>query len=568
MFDEIPWTPSVYVPTNEDTGIKSIDGKSVKKLIFNTYNDYYTYQKDCDANVLENNVKPEIQFLAERYAHIPDDQMETPNLRIYCLDIEVHSDKFPTAAKAAYPVTLISIYDNLKNQTFSFGLRPYDGKYKDEKFLKYFNCKDEETLLKMFFRFIEKYPCDVITGWNVQDFDLLYLINRCKNVFGEDTRLFKSFSPIKNVRTWEAANGKDTNVDIAGVSILDMMDLYKWYSPKKLERYSLDFVCKYELEKGKVDYSEYKDLRDVYEKNWNLYVEYNIIDAYRVAQLEEKLGYIKLVQSLSLLCKVSMKTYHAQTQLIEGLFLTYFRRNNLCAPHFFGGKQESYEAAYVKEPQPGKFEWVCDIDIQSSYPSHIITLNMSVETYYGRISDITEDSMVHFVKKKEFPIFHITLKNGRDTKMEGEALSRFNQALERHLLAIAPCGTVFSTSKVGVLADIERQVFSKRIEIKGKMSKMKKSLPELRGKDEKKAKEEIGQYNALQNALKIMLNAAFGITSVPYSRYFNTSISEAITSCGRQTVKAGERFVNELLNEPTEELTKIINEIKTAVGAK
>jgi hypothetical protein len=193
---------------------------------------------------------------------------------------------------------------------------------------------------------------------------------------------------------------------------------------------------------------------------------------------------------------------------------------------------------------------------------------MSVETYYGRISDITEDSMVHFVKKKEFPIFHITLKNGRDIKMEGEALSRFNAALERHLFAIAPCGTVFSTSKVGVLADVERQVFSKRIEIKGKMSKLKKTLSELRGKDEKKAKEKIGQYDALQNALKIMLNAAFGITSVPYSRYFNTSISEAITSCGRQTIKAGERFVNELLNEPTEELLKIISEIKTAVGAK
>jgi hypothetical protein len=63
-----------------------------------------------------------------------------------------------------------------------------------------------------------------------------------------------------------------------------------------------------------------------------------------------------------------------------------------------------------------------------------------------------------------------------------------------------------------------------------------------------------------------MLNAAFGITSVPFSRYFNTSISEAITSCGRQTVKAGEIFVNNLFNNPNDDLLKIISNIKTVLN--
>ena len=94
------------------------------------------------------------------------------------------------------------------------------------------------------------------------------------------------------------------------------------------------------------------------------------------------------------------------------------------------------------------------------------------------------------------------------------------------------------------------------------MIKMKKSLSVLRNDDLKNTKEKINQYHSLQLALKLVLNGFFGIMSVPYSRYFNINIAEAITSCGRQTIKNGERFVNELLNEPSQELIDIINKIK------
>jgi hypothetical protein len=52
-----------------------------------------------------------------------------------------------------------------------------------------------------------------------------------------------------------------------------------------------------------------------------------------------------------------------------------------------------------------------------------------------------------------------------------------------------------------------------------------------------------------------MLSLVF--LSVPYSRYFNTHIAEAITSCGRHTIKSGEKFCNDLLNDPTDELLDV-----------
>ena len=562
MFDSIEWSP--YIFENDPEGkIKTVTGKTVSRKDFLSYSEYQSY---CTSNTecYENQVRPDIQFLVNRYYGIDDDVFEVPKLRIYSIDIEVHSTTGDWSGidNALYPVTCCSIHDNIENKTTTYGIKPYNGEYKDKDFLKYVYCNTEEQLLTNIFNHFQKKPPDVITGWNVIDFDIMYLINRAKNVFGEETSLYRKLSPIGIVRSWKSKSG-GMNIDVAGVTLLDYMQLYKWYSPSKLEKYSLDFVSTYELQKGKVDYSaEYEDLRELYNNDWDLYIKYNITDSLRVAQLEEKLGYIKLVQALSLLCKAPMKYYNAMTQLIEGLMLTHFRRKGKCAPRFLGGHQEHFEAAFVKEPIVGRYDWVVDLDIVSSYPTAIITMNMSPETYYGSISGFTEQEIIHNVRKKKFSSFSMITSTGNTKTINGDQLETFNKALEKKLLCIAPCGSVFTTSKVGVLAEVVRHLFDKRVEIKGKMIKLKKSLPDLRGDNALKAKERIAQLHSLQWALKIIANAVFGITAVPYSRYFNHDIAKAIVSCGRVTRAAGEYCVNELLNGHNEDLQKILDQIK------
>jgi len=275
---------------------------------------------------------------------------------------------------------------------------------------------------------------------------------------------------------------------------------------------------------------------------------YNRVDCKRVDQLEDKLGYIRLIQALSLLTKCPMKFYAAMTHLIEGALLTHYRRNNMCAPYFAGGTQEGFEAAYVKEPQVGMHDWVIDIDITSSYPSHIITLNMSNETYFGRIIDITEDRIIQQTRNRDFSKFTIIKLTGPVT-FEGDRLNKFNDALNRGLFAIAPCGSVFLTKPKGVLADVEQNIFAKRKDVKNKMKELRHQAAE---KEDLKERERLEirakELFSLQWAIKILLNAIFGITAVPYSRYFNTNIAEAITSCGRHTIKQGQVFVNDYYN--------------------
>lgn len=567
LYDQVQWVPYVYVASS-DTSSKTltIDGKPVVRKGFSNYFDYAEF---CKTNMTyEDNVKPEIQFLAERYHNIPDDELVAPSLKVYSIDIEVHTeDSDPLHGwkpeSADCKVVLISIHDMSSNKTTTFGLHPYTGKYSKEKFLDYIQCKSEEVLLLNFFNFMNRTSPDVITGWNISQYDLPYLINRIKNLFGEESNIYNKLSPIGTVRMWERE--KMYNIDIAGVHILDYIDLYKWYSPNRIENYRLETVAQYELEKGKVDYSEYKDLRTLYKENWDLYVTYNIIDALRVSQLEEKLGYIKQVQSLSLLTRVPMKFFRMVTNLLEGLFLVHLKRNNLCAPHLYGGSQEGYEGAYVKEPQRGLHGWLTSWDITSSYPTAIITLNMSLETYFGRILNMTEESVIERTKKRNFPDFEMMKEGIGRVRMSGKKLETFNKALEKRLLCIAPCGSVFATKPNGIMSNVEHNLFLQRIEIRNKMTKLKKTLLELRGDNLIKTKEKINQLNNLQNAYKTMLNSMYGGLAVPYSRWFNKNIAEAITSCGRHTMHMGEKIINQIIDEYLRDKStqSIINSIDT-----
>lgn len=562
---EIDWTPYLFVPsTEEDRDAKTIFGKPVQKKTFQTFYNYSKFlEEHKKPSLSENNVRNEIQFLAERYYGIPDEDMYVPKLKVYYFDIETSSNEgFPDVQNPQDPITLISVRDSITGTTYTFGYDNINNKYYGghsaidydiPEDVKYFRCQDEETLMKRFFNFMYKFPCDVLSGWNIWAFDLPYIVNRAIVLFGEEEgrKLYSKMSTINRVSVWKAKKYTDVlNIDIAGMTILDYYDVYKWYG-KNLERYTLEYVSQTELGVGKLS-NPYDNLNDLADREWSRFTDYNVIDCKRVNDLEDKLGYIKMIQALSLLCKSPMRNYNAQTQLIEGLMITYYRRNGLCAPYFAGGEQAPFAAAHVKEPQKGMHEWVVDIDITSSYPSHIIALNMSVETFFGRITRMEEAAVVDYTKKRSFPSFKMSREKEGKWELEefdGIKLKKFNAALKKGLLAIAPCGSVFTTKTPGVVAKVEKAVFFKRKEVKGKKSEWHDKAQECELEEDKKdCLEKKMQAHSLQLALKIMMNAFFGILSVPYSRYFNTHIAEAITSCGRHTIKQGQHFCNDLLN--------------------
>jgi len=592
------WVPYVFIPTEQNTGVKSIFGGNVYKKQFNHYKEYSQYQKNTD-DIFENSVQPSIQYLTEQYTD--NDDLELPDLHICDIDIETpHNDGFPDVERVPAPIVLISIIDESAKRTV-FGIGDYDGINKIK--VDYIKCSSEPDLLTRFFEFMHRERYDVITGWNVAPdskmnkyggFDIPYIIRRSIKIFGESGSIHHKLSPIGIVRIWESSNTREPvyNVDIAGVSIIDYLGLYKWFSFNNLESYRLDYVAEIELKKHKLDYSEYDTMYEFYEKDWDKFVDYCINDSDLVYELEQKLGYIKLAQMLTCYCGCQMKNYNASVPLIEGLMLKHFRKNGLCAPKLHGGSQKWFPAAYVKEPFVGMHKDVVDLDIASSYPTHIIILNMSLETYFGRIigfldKEVKDDLIRHYetntgiheplhegrpiykmnveyTRKKKYPPFMMLNKENRYIEYTGERLENFNKALERKLLCIAPNGAVFKTKPNGVIAHVEQKTFEERVKQKGLKSKYKnliKSDPE----NAEHWAEMAQNRHVLQWAIKILINSMFGVMGVPYCRYHNIHMAEAITSCGRHTIQQCEVFVDELLNNPTEEMNNIVDEIKNEI---
>lgn len=563
FYDEIYWTPYCFIDDiNGD--VDTIWGTKASRRDFNSNTEYQNFCKNRD-NVYENKMVPVVQFLSERYHNIQIEDIDPPKLKKYSVDIEVdvpENSPFPDLENPIYEISLITVTDIDTGKAYTFGFKPFKNKTKYD--VEYFSCSSEKILLKSFFGWWQKNYPDVITGWNINadfkvnltgGFDLPYIINRTKVLFGEKTFLYKKLSPLGKVNIFKKESTDTFIVNIEGVSILDYFALYKWYSPKNLEDYKLETVAQHELDEGKLEYQG--SLSKLLNTQWDKYVEYNIKDTYIIKKLEEKLGYIQLAQFVTMLCRCPLKMYSSTTNLIEGLMLTRFRRNNQCAPYFEGGRQEAYEAAYVKTPISGLYKWLFSLDIASSYPFSIITLNMSIETLYGKIIGMSEDDVMKYTEKKEFPEF-IMLKDKRRVKIRNDVLKIFNSAVKKKLFSIAPTGAIFLNSPKGVFASMERDVYLKRKEVKRQMFEETRKYNET-GIEEHKRK--MDNLNTLQKSLKIVINGAYGCTAVPYSRYFSPIIAEAVTAVGRKSLRSGEEFTNYILNNPTNEIKNILMEI-------
>jgi len=228
----LDFVPYVFIKNTEKAAdAHGIFNEPVMKETYKTYFEYITNTKN-KSNLHENRIKPEIQFLVDRYYQIPDDELQVPKLRIFYWDIEVYcGDKrgFPHPKIAEDPIVLMSVLSSINNKIITFGTKDYHS----ENGNLYIKCADEKDLIIRFLSFMNKADYDVLSGWNIRNFDIPFLINRIKREFKDQPEIFNQLSPINNINIWTSKLG-NTNYDIAGISFLDYMEIYKKYNPVKL----------------------------------------------------------------------------------------------------------------------------------------------------------------------------------------------------------------------------------------------------------------------------------------------------------------------------------------------
>ena len=177
--------------------------------------------------------------------------------------------------------------------------------------------------------------------------------------------------------------------------------------------------------------------------------------------------------------------------------------------------KQNFSGAYVKEPVPGAYEWVCSFDLNSLYPNLIVQYNMSPETFIGMKDGISVEKYLD-----------------GELDFEGEDYS------------VAPNGAMFRKDKQGIIPAIIEEYYDFRVSIQNEMDKLIHSNGD---------ESEIKRLENVQWAIKILLNSLYGAISNAYFIYFMLQIAEAITLGGQLSIKWAENYINNWLN----------NELKT-----
>jgi len=531
---KVEFRPTFFLSSQEKSEYKTLDGDYVKPIQPGTIpecREFLERYKGVDNFPVFGNNRYEYAYIADEY---PDDILwDVSKILIAYLDIEVGSENgFPEPRDANEAITAISI--KVKDNYFVFGCGDYV-KHRDD--VHYAKCRDESDLIRRFLDLWSRWHPDVVTGWNVEQFDIPYLANRIIKVLGEDEA--KKLSPWNRISKRETTmmNRPVEFYDISGVAILDYIQLYRKFTYSQQESYRLDSIAHVELGEKKLDYSEFETLHQLYKHDYQKFIEYNIKDVELVEKLEDKMKLIELALTLAYDNKVNYDDVFTQVRMWDAIIYNYLLRKKIVIPQLsHSTKSSQYEGAYVKDPIFGMHEWVASFDLNSLYPHLIMQYNISMETLVE--PKLYNDNMRGFISNCNVSVN-----------------SLLNQEVDTSILkdlgvTVTPNGQLFRTQEQGVLPEIMDSMYKDRTRYKKLAIEAKKKIETvLEDKNQVTYLEkQVARYNNLQLAKKVTLNSAYGALGNQYFRFFDTRIAEGITTAGQLSIRWIEKKINQYMN--------------------
>jgi DNA polymerase elongation subunit (family B) len=538
---ESSFEPYLYIETNSsDSAAVSIFNTPLKKLTFKTSYDRNKFVNETSITRLFHNIGIEQQYLIDTFKTEVDSPDFTQHpLKIWYIDIEVYAkDEFPTAEQAKYPINLLTIYDSLEDKFYTWGLKPYTSKKPNAK---YYYCKTEKELLESFLNFIKKDYPDIITGWNIESFDIPYIINRYTNVFDKDKA--RDLSPVNNLYYREntvTRFGKATGRwHIRGISCIDYLEAYKIFTPGEKESYSLNFISELELKEGKLAINA-TTLANLSESDWENFVDYNIQDVDLVKRIEDKRSILKLVRTLAYKGLTQFESALGKVSIVTGAVAHQAAKQGFIIPTFKNDKiRDDYDGGFVREPDRGLQKAIVSYDANSLYPSVILSLNISPETKVGKITSKDDDSIT------------ICLTNGKEVKISND---KFTKLIKKEQLSISKYKVLYTQKFKGVVPNLIERLYKERVDAKNTSLKYKREIEKYEQdptsfKDFNKEKIKLlaEQYDTYQLTFKILLNSIYGIFAQKHSPFFDIDHAASVTLTGQAVVKQASSIVDDYL---------------------
>jgi len=488
--------------------------------------------------IYESDINPETRTLIDLYYESDDASVGHREL---FFDIEVSTEGgFSSAEEAWQPLTSIAFYDKAGDQKVVIIVdkeQLLSSQNKEGVILE--SVQTEFELISTFLRYYLEIRPTILTGWNIDYYDVPYLYNRIKKVAGD--QYANSLSPINEVLYLKHRQ----RYRIQGVSCLDYMALYKLFTYSEEVSYSLEAISQKELGRGKVQYEGTLD--HLYKTDPEKFIEYNLTDVELVSSLDEKLKFLTLARSICHKGHVPYEDVYFTTRYLDGACITYMKRLGIVAPnrklrdHSQTSEEEAasneFAGAFVKDPIPGVYEWVFDEDLASLYPSIIRSLNISPETKIGRIENW--DDVKNDFWTDGYSSTKCKLKSG--SKHELIPVMEFRQWLLDNKYTVSMIGVIYDNSKPGLIPSILETWMNEREE--------NRALAKKYGKEGNKELAEF--FDSRQHTNKIVNNSLYGALGAPGFRFHDLDNAESITLSGQAVTKHAMHKGNEWFSKQT-----------------
>ena len=358
----------------------------------------------------------------------------------------------------------------------------------------------EEKMLMAWKKFLDEVDPDLITGYNISNFDFPYLLDRAKHLgvrgFEYWTRLpsVKSTAKETNFSSKQMGNRDTKATNTNGRLQLDLLQLIQ--RDHHLRSYTLNSVCSHFLgeQKEDVHHTMITELFNGTPESRRRLALYCLKDAYLPQRLMDKLSCLANYTEMARVTGVPFNFLLSRGQQVK-FMSQLFRKaleQKLVIPNMRGeGSDEQYEGATVIEPKRAYYDVpIATLDFASLYPSIMQAHNLCYTT---------------LIRKRD--------------------IERFNLKKDEDYI-VTPHGDMFVTTKQrkGLLAQILEELLSARKQAKRELA--------VETDPFKKA-----VLNGRQLALKVSANSVYGLTGATTGKLPCLEIASSTTSYGRQMIE-------------------------------
>ncbi len=463
---------------------------------------------------------------------------------MFFIDIEnMIQDGKPDPEKADKPITVIGVCcpndtimvlsagKNLTQKQIGEIQTQIDDHFKqvNRKFKFVFRCFNKEYDLLYFFLKNLVPNMAMITGWNVEDYDWRYIINRAKQLEID----IEISSPTHRM------SGKTERPTHVG--LIDYLKAYKKWTWNSNENYKLDYIGEKLCGIKKVQHSE--SLDDMWNNNFQKYVYYNAIDCGLVKLIHEKCNALTCGITTAWLGHIRAMDCFSTTYIPENLLRIKFAEQGrvlaVSPKPKKKGDGEKYEGAFVKQPIPGLHKYCTCNDYASLYPSLMRQFNIGPETLVTMLPENDEELKQQWRDKG-----YIVCASGAVYEKEDGNLKKIITDLYFKRKAYKKTSFKYTQCYYD-LKDLMHNGAS-QADIEDYMKK--NDLGDMIGSDMESVltfcTTQADIYNNYQLGTKVVINGIYGAFGFAGFYFYNKNIAESVTKQGKHAILNAEKLMN------------------------